>query len=224
MAAVLATLGFSAGPQRLNAVAQKDRNAAQVLRLSAQSQVKVPAPPAQGQPPRAVLELPQVTTVPPIFLGCWNGTVTDRDISHLVQLGPPRVMAWLTKRYRICLDRKFPEGIRVTFVEGEVAPHALVEHTESQLVPILAHSGTIVLSGKLQMVERTANAVGAPPEASAVVEEVVRLTGRFSVDGTISVSGRVRGFYNSRPWWVADWNTKFRRDSEPDPADRLPRQ
>ncbi len=157
----------------------------------------------------------QVAQIPQRFLGCWEGQVSEANLTDLDVFSRPILGRWLTKNYELCFVRT-PEGaFEATMATGSVEPHIAVIDVHSHLVPTASSPERLALVGDLKIEERAMTLSGYVSGPAGVVHERVRLDGHLRNERLMEVVGDVDGSYNDAPWFTAAWRTDFRRKTSP---------
>ncbi len=171
-----------------------------------------PAPtPIPPPPPQVTIPLPLVNTqpvLPPVFRGCWQGTVENVD-SITRAPGGHKLGYWTPKTYRLCYKRVGDGPYQLTFGETDVVASAKIKYSKGT-VEIKQTDGRSYaeLRAFLHFDEyrEGPNSYGA----TFSVDEVTLL--ECKIDGDqMRVIADVDGRREDEPWFHAHWRTVFIR-------------
>ncbi len=146
--------------------------------------------------------------LPPVFRGCWQGTVEQVDSIKRAP-GGRKLGYWTPKIYRLCYQRVGNGPYQLTFGETDVVPTAKIKFSRGS-VEIKSTDGRnyATLRAFLHFDEYH---VGAnPSRATFAVDEVTML--ECKIDGDqMHVIADVDGRREDEPWFHAHWRTTFIR-------------
>ena len=169
-----------------------------------------PKPPVQPPPPppmRVPLLAPQ-PVLPPVFRGCWQGTVEQVDTIERAP-GGHKLGYWTPKTYRLCYKRVGDGPYQLTFGEAGVVATEKIKYSKGR-VDIIATDGRSYarMRAFLHFDEyRAGNNFGG---STFAVDEATTL--ECKIDGDqMRVIADVDGRREDEPWFRAHWRTIFIR-------------
>ncbi len=160
-----------------------------------------PAPPSKSSGDRSVL------TLPPVFRGCWRGTVSSID-SLTILNAHAAMVRWLPKSYTFCYRRGgLQEQWELAFGEGKVTDSAMVSG-QDQWVRVDSIGGPDRASLRAYLRFNTGSNSGDPSRK----DEWTELDCRAEPDGSaMNVSARVNVQIDGVPSVLITWHARFRR-------------
>jgi hypothetical protein len=169
------------------------------------TQTPVPAPPP---PPISVPLVAPQPVLPPVFRGCWQGTVENVD-SITRAPGGHKLGYWTPKTYRLCYRRVGDGPYQLTFGETDVVATAKIKYSKGSVEIKKTDSRSYAeLRAFLHFDEYRAGA--NPGGATFAVDEVTML--ECKIDGDqMHVIADLDGRREDEPWFHAHWRTTFMR-------------
>ncbi len=168
-----------------------------------------PAPPPPPPPPQVNVPLVSAQPVlPPVFRGCWQGTVENVD-SITRAPGGHKLGYWTPKTYRLCYKRVGDGPYQLTFGETDVVATAKIKYSKGT-VEIKQTDGRSYaeLRAFLHFDEYQAGRTFS--SSTFAVDEVTLL--ECKIDGDqMRVIADVDGRREDEPWFHAHWRTTFMR-------------
>ncbi len=165
-------------------------------------------PPPPAPPPISVPLVAPQPVLPPVFRGCWQGTVESVDSIERAPDGH-KLGYWTPKTYRLCYKRVGGGPYQLTFGETGVVASEKIKYSKGR-VEIIATDGRSYarMRAFLHFDEYRA---GANFRGSTfAVDEVTML--ECKIDGDqMRVIADVDGRREDQPWFHAHWRTTFRR-------------
>src|SRR5579872_3935128 len=167
-----------------------------------------PPPPAPPPPPVQMPMIAPQPVLPPVFRGCWQGTVESVESIERAPGGHP-LGYWTPKTYRLCYKRVGNGPYQLTFGEAGVVATQKIKYSQGR-VDIVRTDGRSYaeLRAFLHFDEyRTgANFSGA----TFSVDEDTTLECKIDSD-QMRVIADVDGRREDQPWFRAHWRTVFVR-------------
>jgi hypothetical protein len=165
-------------------------------------------PPPIAMPPINMPMLAPQPVLPPVFRGCWQGTVESVDSIERAP-GGHKLGYWTPKSYRLCYKRVGDGPYQLTFGETNIVATQKVKYSRGR-VEIRRTDGRSYaeLRAFLHFDEYAAgdNYVGA----TFAVDESTILECRIDGD-QMQVIADVDGRREDEPWFRAHWRTTFIR-------------
>jgi hypothetical protein len=168
-------------------------------------QSEAPAPPPRpAAPPSAPYTSNQLTVLPPVFRGCWEGTVSNLD-SIQAAPGAHKLGYWTTKTYRLCYKQVGNGPFQLTFGQTGIVASQRIKDSGGR-VSVLATDGRswARMRAFLHFDEFYENYNAQ----TFAVDEVTMLECSIRGD-SMSVSAHVTGRREDEPWFEAYWHTTF---------------
>lgn len=168
-------------------------------------------PPPTPAPPPPQANVPLVTAqpvLPPVFRGCWQGTVESVD-SITRAPGGHKLGYWTPKTYRLCYKRVGDGPYQLTFGETNVVATEKIKYSKGT-VEIKQTDGRSYaeLRAFLHFDEYQAGRTFS--SSTFAVDEVTML--ECKIDGDqMQVIADVDGRREDEPWFHAHWRTTFIR-------------
>ncbi len=172
-------------------------------------QAWTPAPTPIPPPPRMSVPLvaPQ-PVLPPVFRGCWQGTVDNVD-SITRAPGGHKLGYWTPKIYRLCYKRVGNGPYQLTFGETDVVATAKIKYSKGS-VEIKQTDGRSYAQFRAFLHFDEYHAGRNPGLATFTVDEVTVL--ECQIDGDqMRVIADVDGRREDVPWFHAHWRATFVR-------------
>ena len=169
----------------------------------------VPAPPPPPPPPqiRVPLIAPQ-PVLPPVFRGCWQGTVENVD-SITRAPGGHKLGYWTPKVYRLCYKRVGDGPYQLTFGETDVVATEKIKYSKGT-VEIKQTDGRSYAELRAFLHFDEYRKGPNPDRDTFAVDEVTML--ECKIDGDqMRVIADVDGRREDVPWFHAHWRTTFIR-------------
>jgi hypothetical protein len=167
-----------------------------------------PPPPAPPPPPVQVPMMAPQPVLPPVFRGCWEGTVQSVDSIERAPGGHP-LGYWTPKTYRLCYKRVGNGPYQLTFGETGVVATQKIKYSQGR-VEIQQTDGRSYaeLRAFLHFDEYRAGP-NFGGDTFAVDEATVL---ECKIDGDqMRVIADVDGRREDQPWFRAHWRTVFVR-------------
>ena len=168
-------------------------------------------PPPPAPPPLPPISVPLVApqpVLPPVFRGCWQGTVESVDSIERAP-GGHKLGYWTPKTYRLCYKRVGDGPYQLTFGEAGVVATEKIKFSKGR-VDIKETDGRSYarMRAFLHFDEyRTGANFG---RSTFAVDEVTMLECKI-VGDQMRVSADVDGRREDEPWFHAHWHTTFIR-------------
>ena len=166
-----------------------------------------PPPPPPPRPINIPMMAPQ-PVLPPVFRGCWQGTVEEVD-SIRPQPGGHKLGYWTPKTYRLCYKQVGNGPYQLTFGETGIVASEKIAYSKGR-VEIIATDGRSFarMHAFLHFDEYHAGANFG--RATFAVDEATTLECQIDRD-QMRVSANVDGRREDQPWFLAHWHTTFIR-------------
>jgi hypothetical protein len=169
--------------------------------------MQTPAPPSPPPPIRVPLVAPQ-PILPPVFRGCWQGTVENVD-SITRAPGGHKLGYWTPKTYRLCYRRVGDGPYQLTFGETDVVATEKIRYSKGT-VEIKKTDGRSYAELRAFLHFDEYRAGPNPGRATFAVDEVTML--ECKIDGEqMHVIADLDGRREDEPWFHAHWRTTFIR-------------
>jgi hypothetical protein len=165
-------------------------------------------PPAPPPPPISVPLMAPQPVLPPVFRGCWQGTVESVESMERAP-GGRKLGYWTPKTYRLCYKRVGEGPYQLTFGETGVVATEKIKYSKGT-VEIKQTDGRSYAEMRafLHFDEYRAGAVSNGETFS--VDEVTMLDCKIDGD-QMQVIADVDGRREDEPWFRAHWRTTFIR-------------
>jgi len=154
----------------------------------------------------------EVEILPPVFDGCWSGSVAKLDSIHL--LHPPQITLWVTKTYRLCYQRDANGSSEPTLTEAglnsEIASR-IGTKVGNVIGQLKVMSTDLRTKAQMRAFLRFDEGPTNPHSfrfPSRLVDELTALECQID-GGTMHVEAQVYGEYDSTPWFAASWHADF---------------
>ena len=181
------------------------------LPQQAPQQQYVPPPSTPPPAPPPAIKLPLVTTqpvLPPVFRGCWQGTVENVDSIQRAP-GGHKLGYWTPKSYRLCYKRVGDGPYQLTFGETNVVATEKIKYSKGT-VEIKRSDGRSYAELRAFLHFDEYNKGFNPSGSTFAVDEVTML--ECKIDGDqMRVIADVDGRREDEPWFHAHWRTTFIR-------------
>jgi hypothetical protein len=168
-------------------------------------------PPPTPSPPPPPISMPMVApqpVLPPVFLGCWQGTVESVE-SILQAPGGHRLGYWTPKTYRLCYKRVGDGPYQLTFGETGVVATEKIKYSKGR-VEIIATDGRSYARMRAFLHFDEYRAGMNFRGSTFAVDEVTMLECKIEGD-QMRVIADVDGRREDEPWFHAHWRTTFIR-------------
>jgi hypothetical protein len=165
-------------------------------------------PPPPLPPPISVPMIAPQPVLPPVFRGCWQGTVESVDSIRQAP-GGHKLGYWTPKTYRLCYKRLGDGPYQMTFGQTDVVATEKIKYSQGR-VEIKQTDGRSYarMRAFLHFDEYRAGANFG--RATFAVDEVTMLD--CQIDGDqMRVIADVDGRREDEPWFHAHWRTTFVR-------------
>jgi len=167
-----------------------------------------PAPPA---PPPQRVSAPIVTNqpvLPPVFRGCWQGTVYNVDSIERAPAGH-KLGYWTPKTYRLCYKRVGEGPYQLTFGQTDVVATEKIKYSRGR-VEIMKTDGRSYAELRAFLHFDEFRAGFNPAGDTFAVDEATLLECRIDGD-RMQVIADVDGRREDQPWFRAHWRSTFAR-------------
>lgn len=194
-------------PRATNAPPPPSNREMQIPQQAPQQQYVPPPPPVPPPPISAPLMAPQ-PVLPPVFRGCWQGTVESVESIERAP-GGHKLGYWTPKTYRLCYKRIGDGPYQLTFGETGVVATQKIKYSRGE-VQIKRTDGRSYaeLRAFLHFDEFASGANYAG--ATFAVDESTILECKIESD-QMQVIADVDGRREDEPWFRAHWRTTFIR-------------
>ena len=165
-------------------------------------------PPTPAPPPISVPLVAPQPVLPPVFRGCWQGTVESVDS---IERAPDahKLGYWTPKTYRLCYKRVGGGPYQLTFGETGVVASEKIKYSKGR-VEIIATDGRSYARMRAFLHFDEYRAGMNFRGSTFAVDEVTML--ECKIDGDqMRVIADVDGRREDEPWFHAHWRTTFIR-------------
>ena len=163
-----------------------------------------PATPAP-RPPQFPMQAQQ-PVLPPVFRGCWQGTVEQVDEIRRLP-GAHKLGYWTPKTYRLCYRRVGNGPYDLTFGETAVVASEKIKYSRGRVTVLQTDGRTSAkLHAFLYFDEYRAGSGPGGPTCSVDEDTTLNCT----IDGdSMRVNAAVYGRREDQPWFRAHWHAIF---------------
>jgi hypothetical protein len=167
-----------------------------------------PAPPPPPPPPISIPMMAPQPVLPPVFRGCWQGTVESVDSMERAP-GGRKLGYWTPKTYRLCYKRVGDGPYQLTFGETGVVASEKIKYSRGRVEIITTDGRSFARMRAFLHFDEYRAGVNFGGSTFAV-DEVTML--ECQIDGDqMRVSAEVDGRREDEPWFSAHWHTTFTR-------------
>jgi hypothetical protein len=191
-------------PRPTHVVQQPSNPEMQLPQQAPQRQYLPPPPP----PPMRVPLVAAQPVLPPVFRGCWEGTVENVDSIQRAP-GGHKLGYWTPKIYRLCYKRVGDGPYQLTFGETNVVATDKIKYSKGS-VEIKQTDGRSYAELRAFLHFDEYHKGFNPSGSTFSVDEVTML--ECKIDGDLMhVIADVNGRREDVPWFHAHWRTTFIR-------------
>lgn len=166
----------------------------------------VPPTPAAAPPGIQVPMQAQQPVLPPVFRGCWQGTVEQVDDIRRLP-GAHKLGYWTPKTYKLCYKRVGNGPYDLTFGETGVVASEKIQYSRGK-VTVLETDGRTSARMRAFLHFDEYRAGSGPGGPTFPVDEVTMLDCAITGD-SMRVNATMDGRREDQPWFRARWHAIF---------------